>query len=272
MTSAGRLTRLSRLIPDRRSVLVPFDDALINGPYDGLVDTVTRAREVAAGGADAVMGFRALHDRCAALGLFVPFIVNLTASTVLASHTRKAVVGSVEGAVRAGCDGVAVHVNVTDRHEGEMLGTLGAVAEACQQWGMPLMAIMYPRRLHPEGTDDNYLELKATDRAGYANLVRHAVRIAVELGADIVKTQYTGDPESFATVVEASMGVPVVIAGGPRTSIREALDNAHGAVSAGAAGVCFGRQTYHRTDVAGFVRKLCLVVRDRHHPADLMPA
>ncbi|MGW4464320.1 hypothetical protein [Micromonospora sp. NPDC004704] len=272
MTSAGRLIRLSRLIPDRRSVLVPFDDALISGPYGGLVDTVVRAREVADGGANAIMGFRALHDRCSARGLFVPFVLNLTASTVLSSHTRKTVVGSVEAAVRAGCDGVAVHVNVTDGREGEMLGTLGAVSDACQQWNMPLLAIMYPRRVHRDGTDDNYLELKATNRDGYARLVRHAVRIAVELGADIVKTQYTGDPESFATVVEVSLGVPVVIAGGPRTSVRQALDNAYGAMSAGAAGVCFGRQTYHRTDVTGFVRKLCLVVRDQRDPVDLVSA
>lgn len=270
MASTGKLTRLSRLVPAGRTVLVPFDDALINGPYGGLVDTVARTREVIAGGVDAVMGFRALHDLCAAAGLFVPFIANLTASTVLGTHTRKVVVGSVEAALRAGCDGVAVHVNVSDRHEGEMLGILGTVGEECQRWGLPLLAIMYPRRTDGDGQDENYLARRRADRAGYADLVRHAVRVAVELGADIVKTQYTGDPESFSTVVAASMGVPVVVAGGPRTTIREALDNAYGAVSAGAAGVCFGRQTYHRTDVTGFVRKLCLVVRDGCDPADLV--
>ncbi|MCI4066144.1 hypothetical protein MRQ36_27790 [Micromonospora sp. R77] len=271
MDSTGKLVRLSRLLPSGRTVMVPFDDALISGPHAGLLDTVGRAGEVAAGGADAILGFRMLHERCVRQGLSMPFLVNLTASTVLSAHTRKVAVGSVEAALRAGCDGVAVHVNVTDRDEALMLSTLGAVSDSCQQWGMPLLAIMYPRRAAADGTDDNYLQRRASDRPGYATLVRHAARIAVELGADIVKTQYTGDPESFATVVEAAMGVPVVIAGGPRTSIRQALDNAHSAVAAGAAGVCFGRQTYNRADVTAFVRMLRLVVRDGRDPADLAP-
>lgn len=271
MSGAGKRLRMSRLLPGGRTVIVPFDDALINGPDGGLVDSTARVREAAAGGADAVLGFRTLHERSVAAGIAVPFVANLTASTVLARHTRKVLVGSVEAALRAGCDGVAVHVNVTDRHEHRMLRLLGAVSESCQRWEMPLLAIMYPRRAGAGGSDDNHLDLRETDRLGYSRLVRHCVRIAAELGADIVKTQYTGDPESFTRVTEAALGVPVVIAGGPRTSIRQALDNAHGAMLGGAAGVCFGRQTYHRTDVTGFVRKLCLVVRDGLPPADLGP-
>jgi DhnA family fructose-bisphosphate aldolase class Ia len=270
MDSTGKSVRLSRLLPGGRTVMVPFDDALISGPHAGLADTVGRAGEVAAGGADAILGFRKLHERCVRQGLSMPFVVNLTASTVFSAHTRKVAVGSVEAALRTGCDGVAVHVNVTDRHEGLMLSTLGAVSDSCQQWGMPLLAIMYPRQAAADGTDDNHLDRRASDRAGYAGLVRHAVRIAVELGADIVKTQYTGDPESFATVVEVAMGVPVITAGGPRTPIPQALRNAHDAVSAGATGVCFGRQTYNRTDVTAFVRALRLVVRDGRDPAGLV--
>jgi DhnA family fructose-bisphosphate aldolase class Ia len=272
MSSTGKLTRMSRLVPDGRTVMVPFDDALINGPHGGLADSAARAREAFAGGANAVLGFRALHDRCVTAGPVIPFVLNLTASTVRSAHTRKVAVGSVEAALRAGCDGVAAHVNITDRYEHQMLTTLGVFGESCQQWGMPLMAIMYPRRAGADGVDDNYLNLRTADRAAYATLVRHCVRIAVELGADIVKTQYTGDPTSFATVIDASLGVPVVIAGGPRTSVREALDNAHGAMLAGASGVCFGRQTYNRRDVTDFVRKLCLVVRDGVRPGSLAAA
>ncbi|MFE7134002.1 fructose-bisphosphate aldolase [Streptomyces sp. NPDC057638] len=269
MSSNGKTVRLGRIIPGVRTVMVPFDDDLINGPYAGLADPVTRVREVALGGADAVLGFPRLLARYTERGVRVPFVANLTASTVLGAHTRKVVVGSVERAVREGCDGVAVHVNVSDRHEPEMLAALGAVAEGCERWGMPLLAIMYPRRAR-DGVDDNYLDLKADDRAHYVDLVRHCVRIAAELGADVVKTQYTGDPESFASVITASMGVPLIVAGGPRTPVREALGNAHGAVTAGAAGVCFGRQTYNRTDITGFVRMLCSVVHEGRAPEDVL--
>ena len=44
--------------------------------------------------------------------------------------------------------------------------------------------------------------------------VAHCARVGNELGADVVKVPYTGDPDSFAKVVEGCC-VPVVIAGGP---------------------------------------------------------
>ncbi len=135
MTSDGKTVRLARIIPGVRTVMVPFDDDLINGPYAGLADPVTRAREVALGGADAVLGFPRLLTQYAGRGVRLPFVANLTASTVLGLHTRKVAVSSVERAVRQGCDGVAVHVNVSDHHEPDMLATLGAVAEDCERWG-----------------------------------------------------------------------------------------------------------------------------------------
>jgi DhnA family fructose-bisphosphate aldolase class Ia len=271
MRGTGKTVRLSRIMPDGRTVLVPFDDALINGPSQGLRDTLQRVREVESAGADGIMGFRGLLSAYAGLGVRLPFVANLTASTVLGEHTRKAVVGTVESAVRAGCDGVAVHVNVSARHEAEMVATLANAGEACDRWDMPMLAIMYPRR-DRDGADDNYLELKTRDRQAYAELVAHSVRIAVELGADMVKTQYTGDAESFASVVAVGLGVPIVIAGGPRVPIDEALGNAHGAVKAGAAGVCFGRNCYNRSDVARFVRMLVGVVHQGRLPEEIFDA
>jgi DhnA family fructose-bisphosphate aldolase class Ia len=269
MSLNGKAVRLARILPGARTLMVPFDDDLINGPHGGLTDPVARVREVSQAGADAVLGFPRLLSRYTEEGIRLPFVANLTASTVLGVHTHKVMVGSVERAVRLGCDGVAAHVNVSDRWEPEMLATLGAVSETCEQWGMPLLAIMYPRRSQ-DGVDNNYLDLKEHDSGRYTELVRHCVRIAVELGADVVKTQYTGDAESFTSVITASMGVPVIVAGGPRTKVREALNNAHGAVTAGASGVCFGRQTYNRTDVSAFVRMLSGVVHEGMSPDDVL--
>ena len=54
--------------------------------------------------------------------------------------------------------------------------------------------------------------------------VKHAARVGSELGVDIVKTNYTGDPDSFKEVVEGAL-VPVVIAGGPKVETDEELLN-----------------------------------------------
>ena len=76
-----------------------------------------------------------------------------------------------------------------------------------------------------------------------------ACRVGAELGADLIKTRYSGSVSEFRRSVEAC-GQPVLVAGGPR---REAgLSGALGTVSevleAGASGVIFGRQVWQHDD------------------------
>ncbi len=144
-----------------------------------------------------------------------------------------------------------------------MLKSLGDVAEACRAFEMPLLAIMYPRAEGPEG-DNNYLEMKGSDLNGYTRLVAHCARIGMELGADVVKTQYTGDPESFGRVVEAARPVPVVVAGGPFQSANTILQRAENVIGAGAAGVSFGRNVFSRRERGKIVHALAQIV---HHGA-----
>ena len=188
--------------------------------------------------------------------------MNLTASTVRSTHTHKILVGTAEQAVRASADAIAVHVNITDKHEGDMLRNLGQMVRECEQFQLPVVAIMYPRRWDGDG-DDNYEKLKSDNAEEYAKLIAHACRIGVELGADLIKTQYSGDPESFQTVVRAANGIPVVIAGGPLVERSLAIQRAKEAIAAGAAGVSFGRNIYQRNDIRQFLKDLSDVVHSQ---------
>ncbi|KPK78040.1 MAG: hypothetical protein AMJ89_01340, partial [candidate division Zixibacteria bacterium SM23_73] len=96
---------------------------------------------------------------------------------------NKVQICSVDDAVRIGADAVSVHVNVGAPQEAQMLGTLGCVACECDSLGIPLLAMMYPRG--PKIRDPHAVEV-----------VAHAARLGAELGADIVKTNYTGDADS----------------------------------------------------------------------------
>ena len=185
--------------------------------------------------------------------------MNLTASSSLSFHTKKTLVANVEDALKLGLSGVAVHVNISSKYEAKMMKNLGTISSVCDEFGMPLMALMYPRT-ESENGDNNYLDIKENEPDEYAKLVRHASRIGVEIGADIIKTQYTGSPETFQTVVESCAGIPVLIAGGAKVSVEQALRNANGAVKAGAAGVCFGRNAFNRTDTSSFVKALTCIV------------
>src|SRR6266545_909165 len=257
LASVGKRRRLARWfhgVP-RRTILLPLDDSLIAGPEAGLEDLGALLLSIQNAPPDAVMGFPGLFMRHARFLENASMIVNLTGSTTRSAHTRKVLVSGVDQAMRLGADAVAVHVNISSSFEPEMLRALGLVARECDSAGMPLLAIMYPRR-EARRRDDNYEHLRRTQPGAYASLVAHATRVGVDLGADIIKTHYTGDSGSFRKVIRAAEGRPVLIAGGPRLPAAAALRMASGALDAGAAGVSFGRNVFGRSDPAKFLAVL----------------
>jgi fructose-bisphosphate aldolase/2-amino-3,7-dideoxy-D-threo-hept-6-ulosonate synthase len=96
--------------------------------------------------------------------------------------------------------------------------------------------------------------------------IGHCVRVAEELGADMIKTNYPGSPEAFRKIVKAC-SVPVFIAGGEKTGDLESLEIIRDSVEVGGAGVCVGRNAFQRDDTRGFVKALCKVVHEKMDPA-----
>jgi fructose-bisphosphate aldolase/2-amino-3,7-dideoxy-D-threo-hept-6-ulosonate synthase len=91
-------------------------------------------------------------------------------------------------------------------------------------------------------------------------VVAHVARVGAESGADIVKTVYTGDPESFREVVR-KCPVPLVLAGGAKVdSDGEILKLAYDVMQAGAMGVTFGRNVFQHRDPTSIVKALRRVV------------
>lgn len=231
------------------TVIIPMDHGVSVGPIKGINSVKAIADAVASGGADAAV----VHKGAATFGhrgygKDLGLIIHLSASTALGPDpNNKVLVASVEEALKIGADGVSIHVNVGAEDEGRMLSTLGEVSRSCQEWGMPLLAMMYPRgrKIKDEFAEEH---------------IAHAARVGAELGADIVKTNYTGDHYSFARVVE-SCPVPVVIAGGPKVNSElDLLRMIEGAIDAGARGVAIGRNVFQANDPALIVRRICGVV------------
>ena len=250
MTSVGKAVRLERII-DRNTgntIIVPMDHGVSSGPIEGIVDIRSAVNDVAEGGANAVVLHKGMvkaghRGRGKDIGL----IVHLSASTDLSpTKNDKVLVCTVEEAIKLGADGVSVHVNIGADMEREMLRDLGYVSRVCEEWGMPLLAMVYGR-----GKDIDQYDPK---------VIAHCARIGAELGADIVKVPYSGDPESFRKVVEGSP-VPVVIAGGPKMKTdREVLEMVKGAMQAGARGLSVGRNIFQAKDRVKMVRALAHIV------------
>ena len=267
--NTGKIIRLRQLMPGKRALIVPVDDGLSAGPEGGLRNIRDTLASVISGGADAILCFPGLLSSCHETIGATPAIVNLTASTTLGNFNEKVQVGEVEHAVRLGAVGVSVHVNISSRYETGMLRTLGRVAVRAESLGVPLLAHIYPRGESGEDTE-HYTDLLKQQPRDYARLVRHAARIAVELGADIVKVPYTGNGDLFGSVVDSCAGVAVVCAGGPHNQLRDTLIVARSCIDAGAHGVSFGRRVFDSESPERTVDFLRQVVHGNARPDDLV--
>jgi len=229
--------------------MIPIDHGTSMGPLRGLEDVAALANAVAAGGANAL----ALHKglvRFAGpeLGTRLACVIHLSASTNLSPKPNlKVPVGEVREAIALGADAISIHVNIGGEDEERMLADFGTVATACNEFGFPLLAMTYPRGQNVKNAYD-------------VEVVKHCARLSAELGADLVKTNYTGDPNSFREVVR-SCPIPVLIAGGPKIdSDRKLLEMIEGAVQAGAGGVSIGRNVFQHPDVEGITRAIAQIV------------
>ncbi|MDR3075144.1 MAG: 2-amino-3,7-dideoxy-D-threo-hept-6-ulosonate synthase [Candidatus Methanoplasma sp.] len=247
----GKNIRIERIM-DRESgnaVIVPMDHGISVGPIAGLTDMKSTVSDVVEGGATAVLmhkGIVPMGHRTA--GHDVGLILHLSASTDLGTTSNsKVLVSTVEEALKLGADAVSVHINVGAETESMMLSDLGMVSGKCMEWGMPLIAMAYPRG---PGIKNSF------DPAAVA----HAARVAAELGADIVKCSYTGDVDSFRSVVRGSV-VPILIAGGPKMDSDMAiLEMVSDSIEAGGHGVSIGRNIFQHRNVRGMTRAVSDIV------------
>jgi len=253
MSEIGKRVRLERIMnrKTRRTIIVPMDHGVSLGPIKGLIDMGKAVDMVAEGGANAVLGHRGLplfgHR---GYGKDIGLILHLSASTSLGPDpNHKVIVMTVEEALKFGADAVSIHINIGADYEAEMLRQLGKVSEKCREWGMPLLAMMYPRGRNIENEH-------------LVDVVKHAARVGAELGADIIKTNYTGDVDSFKEVVRGCP-VPVVIAGGPKMdSDLDILEMVAGAIEAGAAGTSIGRNIFQHENPTKIVRAIAKIVHE----------
>ncbi|QSG12811.1 2-amino-3,7-dideoxy-D-threo-hept-6-ulosonic acidsynthase, DhnA-aldolase family [Halapricum desulfuricans] len=245
---AGKAARLERIGTGGRHLIVPMDHGITMGPVKGLVDIESTIDGITAGGADAVLTQKGIASRVHPHKNGAGYIVHLNGSTTIGPDEEdKRLTGTVEDAIRAGADAVSFHINVGSEHEPDQITQLGDLTTEADRYGMPVLAMAYARG---PGIDESDPEA-----------LGHAVRLAEELGADVIKTGYSGDAETFQRVVEAT-AKPVVIAGGSKGTDEETLEMVRGAMDAGAAGVSMGRSIFQHDDPEAITSAVSAVIHD----------
>ena len=257
--SVGKAMRMKRVIDTAGvSVICALDHGMTAPTFlEPLADIEQRTKEAVAGGANVIMMSKGMIGQ--AVDAFSPTtsLALLLSASANPGEARPAVIqiAQVEEASRLGADAVVLFTALGGENEAAMIRILSEVGRESALLGVPLIAeAEFPT------TYASVEELSG--RYGFEYL-RRSVRLCAELGADIVKTNWPGDEDSFGKLVRAVNGVPVVLAGGSRVEDAELLRRMECAMQAGAIGCSVGRNIFMHRSPQAITRALSRVIRDR---------
>jgi DhnA family fructose-bisphosphate aldolase class Ia len=262
----GKEVRLSRIVDPktRRGFCIAFDHALQLGACDGLERPEASLDQMAEAGVDAVIlplgsalnyGSRLAANRGPSLILRLDQTTMWREGTPLAyadGHTR--LVASVDDAVTLGADAVITYMFVGHNDAAQESASFrdnAAVNAAARKAGIVhIIETMGARGARATNIHDGAF-------------VRFHARIGVEMGADIIKTDWPGSVEALKTIA-AELPVPVMLAGGPANgSDRSTLDLVAKIMDAGAAGILFGRSIFQAEDPLAMMKACRAIIHER---------
>lgn len=261
MTSTlGKARRLAQMMNKRsgRILCVPLDHGLQVGAIAGLEEPERLLEIIADAGVDAVILNPGLFVRHAARLAGGPAVILRLDQTTMwrvgtahgyeDAHTR--LVATVEEAVQLGAEAVITYLFTAHRRpelETRSFEICGEIAVACRRWGVV-----------------HVVEAMAANgglaRREDPDIVAMNCRMAGELGADLIKTDYCDDPTRFAAIASQSLA-PVIVAGGASLGDMGAVVRfAETVISAGARGLMFGRNVFQSSDPAALLKEVRAVV------------
>ncbi len=287
--SPGKRTRLKRLLYDHGPgggtlLVLPIDQGLEHGPVDFFANPESL---------DPQYQYELAHEgKFSAIALHiglaekyyheyagdVPLILKLNGKTGIPSDAQafSALTGTVEDAVRLGAEAVGYTIYVgSPAQDRDFLQFLGIRRDA-ERLGMPVVVWAYPR--------GEAVAKKGGKESLYA--VDYAARVALELGADVVKVNYPvaseKDKESpspynslnlaptdaFRKVVESAGRALVLVSGGEKVEDADLLHKVRSSMDAGATGIIFGRNLWQRpkTEALRLTRELHAIFREYAQP------
>jgi class I fructose-bisphosphate aldolase len=264
----GKRARLHRLLfefgPGNGTLmLLPIDQGIEHGPRDFFPNPASKDpdyqfRLAAEAGYSAIacqigMAEKYYPDYAGA----VPLILKVNGKTDIppSGDALSTLNSSVEDAVRLGADAVGYTLYVGSPRQDQDLLQLKGVREECDRYGMPLVVWSYPRGDAVAG--------KGGQNSFYA--IDYAARMAMEMGADIVKLNMPKiDPEkdkdspapyneggftqeeAIAHCVESAGRSLVVLSGGSKIDDDQLLEQTKSIMTAGGSGVIYGRNVWQR--------------------------
>jgi fructose-bisphosphate aldolase, class I len=244
-----------------KTIILPYDQGLEHGPRDffsaqiaqdplHIIDIAKKAKynAVVFHVGNAERYFDRMYRQ-------VPLVLKVNGKTEIPSDAEpiSPLTASVTDALRLSAIAIGYTLYVGSSRQDEDIEQFSQIREEAHQAGLPVIVWSYPR-----GAE---MEAKGGKNSLYA--IEYAARIAVELGADMVKVNVPslktndripepyrsfapGMEEAVKRIVAAACGVPVIFAGGEMVSDEDLLEKARICIAAGGSGFIFGRNIWQR--------------------------
>ena len=287
--SPGKKTRLKRLLYDHGPgggtlLVLPIDQGLEHGPMDFFANPdsldpeyqydLAREGNFSAIALHIGLAEKYFHEFAGG----VPLILKLNGKTGIPSDAQafSALTGSVEDAVRLGADAVGYTVYVGSPSQDRDFEQFRQVRSEADRLGMPVIVWAYPR--------GEAVAKKGGKESLFA--IDYAARVALELGADIVKVNFPVPSEkdadspppyntlkltsaqAFRKVVESAGRALVLVSGGEKVGDAELFAKVRASMDDGATGIIFGRNMWQRpkADALRMTRELHAIFREYAQP------
>ena len=266
--SKGKEVRIARLLKAGRGLDIALDHGVCNEPsfLDGLEDMPGVIDRLVAAAPDAIqlnygqadlLQLRPGHERPALvmrLDMGNPYNATRHRSMwAVLQNEHDPVLPAVQ------MDAACVVVNLfmlPDEPElfRQCVQNIARVRADCDRYGMPLMIEPLVMQAHGAGRGGYMVD-------GDAEKIVTLVRLAREMGADIVKADPTRDPKDFHRVVQAAR-CPVLVRGGGREDLQQVFARSRVLLDQGAVGMVYGRNVYQHANPFAVVSALMAMIHE----------
>lgn len=253
MPFLGKKVRLNRIFKNNsgKILVIALDHPIGWGVIEGIKKIGETISEITIAKPDAITMQKGIIDKCfEKYAGDIPFIMKCTSFAPF-HPTYDTQIGDVEEAIRLGADAIAVGCTVCGKEQAELLRQLARICKEAESVGLPVISHIYPKG-----------DLIKENEKHTVKYISYAARSAAEIGVDIVKTFYTGNPSTFREVIEACP-VKIVVSGGPKLpTVKDLFRMTRDAIDVGAYGVTYGRNVWQAKDKIKIIEGLKLLIHE----------
>ncbi|MBU0758732.1 MAG: fructose-bisphosphate aldolase [Nanoarchaeota archaeon] len=184
----------------------------------------------------------------------VPLIIKLNSKTSIPDHYPiSKQTCSVRRAIKLGASAVAYTIYDGSPNEPVEFREFGRIVEEAHDYGIPVIAYMYPRG----PTVKNELD---------PDILAYSARIGLELGADFLKMKYNNSIDSYKWIVKCAGRANVLITSDFKSSNQYMLSKTQDILKTGATGVVFGPHIWKNEKPFSLAKSLRAIIFDNKTP------